>query len=234
MEDIYNNQIYLKNNPTWHSEDSLFKAKKIANLIRKNSVEIKNICEIGCGSGEILVQLSYLLEDVDSFYGTEISNDAIKIAKNKETSKIRFELLDLAQSNNNEYFDMILVIDVIEHLENYFKFLKNISKKSNYTIFHIPLDMCVWTLFREKMLIESKNRVGHIHNYTENFILNVLDDYGYEVIDKVYTEPIYAVKTFKQKIIKYLRKFLFFINPTLGVKFIGGYSIMVLTKSIRK
>ena len=113
------------------------------------------------------------------------------MASKKEEINLKFELKDITKSDDKSFFDVLLVIDVIEHLSNYFSFLESISKKSKYTIFHIPLDMFVWSLFREQMLIESKKRVGHIHNFTEDFILSVLNDYGYKIVSKQYTEPDY-------------------------------------------
>lgn len=231
MKDIYNNSTYLNNNPTWHEEDAPFKANKIVQLLNKKAIPFKTVAEVGCGSGQILVELEPHLKTVTHFYGFDISAEAIQIAKTKQTNKITFELSDITTSSNTSFYDLLLVIDVIEHLDNYFVFLNSISKKSNYTLFHIPLDMYVWTLFREKMLIESKDRVGHIHNFTEDFILNILADYGFTVIDKMYTPPISTATNFKQKVINVARKVLFKLNKKICTKTIGGYSILVLTKN---
>ncbi|MFD1875541.1 hypothetical protein [Hymenobacter bucti] len=105
------------------------------------------------------------------------------IAKPKETDHIRFELADITHQATESY-NMLLVIDVLEHLDNYFEFLRGILPKAHYTIFHISLDMSVWSLFREQMLLELKARVGHIYNFTEDFILSVLSDYGFRLVDK--------------------------------------------------
>ncbi len=58
MADIYNDATYLNNNPTWHEEDAPFKAGKIAALLNNNHIDFKTVCEVGCGTGEILVQLA--------------------------------------------------------------------------------------------------------------------------------------------------------------------------------
>ncbi|MEO5644603.1 MAG: class I SAM-dependent methyltransferase [Bacteroidia bacterium] len=229
MNDIYNDETYLKNNPTWHEEGALFKTEKIISLLKRHSIPLKTICEIGCGSGEILVQLEKRLPAEIQFTGLDISKDAMAIAKKKETQKIKFELKDIAQETS--VFDLLLVIDVIEHIDNYFQFLDTINSKGNYTLFHIPLDMSVWTLYREKMLIESKNRVGHIHNFTEDFILSILADHGFQPVDKMYTEPVFESSSFKQKIANAIRKFLFFFNEKFATKFMGGYSVLVLCKN---
>lgn len=231
MKHIYNNNIYLSNNPTWHEEDAPFKVSKIMHLLERNPISFQTVAEAGCGSGEILVQLSSKLASVTSFSGYDISKDAINIAKTKETAKIKFDVKDIAGKNEDCFFDLLLVIDVIEHIENYFEFLDGIATKSTYTIFHIPLDMSMWSLFREQMLIESKNRIGHIHNFTEDFIKNILSDYGFEVIDQIYTPPTFETVSIKQKLVNTVRKLIFKINKKFCTKTLGGYSILLLTKN---
>lgn len=231
VKDIYNDNTYLNNNPGWHEEDAPFKADKIIKLLEKNAVSFETVAEIGCGSGEILVQLESRLHHVRNFFGYDISKDAINIAKKKETGKIKFYLTDITNTNENYFSDLLLVIDVIEHVGNYFEFLGSIASKSRYTIFHIPLDICVWSIFREQMLIESKKRVGHIHNFTEDFIKDILADYGFEIIDQMYTPPVFKTPSFKQKIVKIARKLMFSINKKFCTKTLGGYSILLLTKN---
>jgi predicted TPR repeat methyltransferase len=231
MKDIYNNKTYLTNNPTWHAEDAAFKAEKIIKLLERNSIHFETVAEVGCGSGEILVQLENRLDKVTNFFGFDISKDAIEIAGKNETDKIRFELKDISSESLNCFYDLMLVVDVLEHIENYFTFLAGIVSKAEYTIFHIPLDMCVWSLFREQMLIESKERVGHIHNFTEDFVKNILSDHGFKTIDQMYTEPIYVRTTNKQKAIYHFRNFIFRINKRFCTKTLGGYSILLLTKN---
>ncbi|MEI6346728.1 MAG: class I SAM-dependent methyltransferase [Bacteroidota bacterium] len=231
MSNIYNDSTYLSNNPTWHEEDAQFKSDKILQILNRNHINYKTVCEIGCGSGEILVQLASKLDEQIHFCGFDISKDAIEIAEKKQTDRLKFELKDITDENDSQFFDLVLVIDVIEHIDNYFIFLEKISSKGKYTLFHIPLDLCLWTLFREKMLIESKERVGHIHNFTEEFIISILNDKGFSVIDKMYTEPISVPTSFKQKIIDLLRKTLYKINKRFCTKTIGGYSLLVLTEN---
>ncbi|MGI8951401.1 MAG: class I SAM-dependent methyltransferase [Chitinophagaceae bacterium] len=233
MKDIYNDGTYLKNNPTWDAEDALLKAEKILELLEKIPISFKTICEVGCGSAEILYQLSKKLRGNVAFFGFDVSKNAITIAKKKETAKIKIEQKDIASSpDENYFFDVILVIDVIEHVDNYFKFLDGIINKSKYTIFHIPLDMCVWSLFREKMLLESKERVGHIHNFTEDFIKSILIDHGFKILQQIYTAPTFQVKSLKQTFINNIRKFLFRINKKFCSKTLGGYSILLLTENV--
>lgn len=230
MKDIYNDATYLTNNPTWHEEDAPFKTERLLRLIQRNALPLRTVCEVGCGSGEILVQLARALPAPTQFVGFDISQDAIAIARRKQTDRIRFEQQDFTQSHPVPY-DVLLVIDVLEHLDDYFRFLRGIVTKARYTIFHIPLDLSIWSLLREQMLIESKARVGHIHNFTEDFILSVLSEYGFRVIDKLYTEPVYKHKTRKEQLLHVMREALFKLHPKFCTKSLGGYSIMVLTEN---
>lgn len=229
-KDIYNDQTYLSNNPTWHEEDAVFKVDKIVGLLQQHPISFDRVCEVGCGSGEILVQMHNRFPEVKQWIGYDISTDAISIAEQKANTKIKFALQDIRLLEKSVSFDLILIIDVIEHLENYFSFLESISDRSKYFVFHIPLDMSVWSLLREGILIESKNRVGHIHNFTEGFIKSILQDYGFRILAQRYTEPVYKVNSFKQKIVNVIRSIIYRINPWLCTKIMGGYSILVLAE----
>ena len=229
-KDIYNDQTYLTNNPTWHEEDTEFKVDRIERILRKHKVTFENVCDVGCGSGEILLQLLKRFPEVKTGVGYDISNDAIAMANKKTNDRLRFELQDIAFTADTVNFDLMLVIDVIEHLENYFSFLDSILEKSRYFVFHIPLDMSMWSIMREGILIESKKRVGHIHNFTQDFILSILVDHGFTVLGQAYTEPVNKVESFKQKLVDIIRIVLYRISPRFCSKTLGGYSIMVLAK----
>ncbi len=230
MDNIYTSGTYLENNKTWHEEHAPLKASLISEIIKKNNLSLDRICEVGCGSGQILVELQKQLPGNTSFDGYDISPQAFEICSKKGNEKIRFHLEDLT-TKENVHFDAILIIDVIEHIENYFEFLRKLHSKADYFIFHIPLDMFVWTLFREQMLIESKQRVGHIHNFTEKFIKSILTDLGFEIVDSFFTKPMFDSMTTKQKIVHFLRRCLFRIHKSFAVKTLGGYSIMILAKT---
>ena len=69
---IYETGEYVEHNPTYHIEDSSWKARHILDLVQKNSLQPRTICEIGCGAGEILKQLQSHLPADTEFFGYEI------------------------------------------------------------------------------------------------------------------------------------------------------------------
>jgi len=230
-KDIYNDSSYFANNPTWHEEDAAFKVANILKVLDGNLSDFNAVCEVGCGSGAILVQMSKHFPKTSSWTGYDISQNAIDIANKKTSSKLNFKLKEITLEDEAVNYDLMLVIDVIEHLENYFSFLDAIVSRSQYFVLHIPLDMSLWSLLREGILIESKNRVGHIHNFTEDFIKSILQDHGFHIIKQIYTEPISKAENGKQHLVNFIRKTLHLISPRLSSKIVGGYSIMLLAKS---
>ena len=82
MMKIYEDGEYLENNPSWHEEDSPWKAKQIIKMIERNGLNPTKICEIGCGAGEILCQLSGHFVEKE-YFGYEISPQAFELCEKK-------------------------------------------------------------------------------------------------------------------------------------------------------
>ena len=57
MDNIYTNQQYLKANPTWHDEDSPWKASQVMALLTRNRLAVKKVAEISSDSSSASVRL---------------------------------------------------------------------------------------------------------------------------------------------------------------------------------
>ncbi len=230
-EEIYKDGQYLELHPTWHAEDSSWKAKQILRLIDRNRLQPKSVAEIGCGAGEVLNQLQLLLPTSCSFSGYEISPQAFEICKGRESPRLHFHLRDLLQEGA-AYFDIVLAIDVFEHVEDYFGFLKELHRKGRYKIFHIPLDLSVQAVLRSSPILLGRKILGHIHYFTKETALATLSDTGYEILDYFYTTHSLDLpaKSFKALLAKMPRRMLFKLCPDLTVRVLGGFSLLVLTR----
>jgi SAM-dependent methyltransferase len=232
QQEIYTskNSDYLKKNTTWHVEDSPWKAKQIFKMIERNALKPKKIVEIGCGAGEVLVQLQLLLNDPSVKYeGYDISPDAFELSKGRSNENLVFFKEDLL-TKKKAFFDLCLVIDVFEHVDHYIHFIKQCGNKAKYKIYHVPLDLHVNALLRNT-LINTRKSVGHIHYFTKSTALATLADSGQEIIDYFYTPATVDLpKSQKAKIGNLFRRVLFKIKPDLSAHLFGGYSLMVLTK----
>jgi predicted TPR repeat methyltransferase len=232
-QNIYteNNGEYLKNNPTWHIEDSPWKAKQILKILNRNSITPKTITEVGCGAGEILNQLLLSQPEDVRFTGYDISSDAISFAKNRKKERLEFIHDDFLSINTPT--DLLLMIDVFEHVDDYLGFLKRCNKKAKNTIFHIPLDISVEGILRNKLMIGRKS-VGHLHYFTKETALATLVDCGYEIVDCFYTAILLDLprQTIRAKIAVLPRKLAYSINKDIAVKMFAGFSLLVLAKQI--
>src|SRR5439155_16224430 len=124
------------------------------------------------------------------------------------------------------------MLDVVEHLEDCFCFLRALKPKGRYKIFHFPLDISVQTVIRPDGLLHIRNAYGHIHYYTKELALRTLQDTGYEVIDYFYTPRALEIPTkqVKRRMLQLPRKLLFSINQDLAARTLGGFSLLVLAR----
>lgn len=231
IKDMYTGGDYLQKNPTWHEEDSAWKAQHILNMLSRNKLSPKSVCEVGCGAGEILNQLYLQMPHNVTFDGFDISPQAHKLSKQKERDRLQFHLKDLLEAEGNP-FDLLLVIDVFEHVEDYLGFLKAIRSKATYKIFHIPLDISVQRVLLCKPILKRRREIGHIHYFTKETALATLQDTGYEILDHFYTASTLDLKSSSliYSLGKLPLKIASMINQDLTVRILGGHSLMVLTK----
>lgn len=183
---VYQDGTYLTNNPTWHEKDSPWKAKQIRKILRRNNIKLSSVCEIGCGAGEILNCLTNEYGPEVTFTGYEISPQAYDICRKKEKSNLRFLLSDLLAEHDTA-FDVVAALDVFEHVEDYFGFLRKLRTKGHYKIFHIPLDLSVQSVLRNSPILKARASVGHIQYFTKDTALATLHDTGYVIVDYFYT-----------------------------------------------
>ena len=227
IRETYTQGDYLTKNPTWHVEDSPWKAEQIIRMMRRNGLAPKTICEVGCGAGEILRQLQQGLNEECLFWGYEVSPQAFALCKQRTNERLRFELKDILQ-DKDAFFDLILLIDLIEHLEDYFSFLRGVKPKSEYKILHIPLDLSVQMVLRGSPIMRTRESAGHLHYFTKEIALEILRNVGYEVLDWFYVEL--PLKSIKRYIARTPRMLFFAIHEDWAVRIMGGYSLMVLTQ----
>ncbi len=228
LEEIYTSGEYLEKNPTWHVEESPWKAKQVVKMMIRNHIVSKTICEVGCGAGEVLKQLQEKVDPTCSLWGYEISPQAFELCKTRANERLHFKLTDIRQEQD-AFFDLMLIMDVIEHVEDYFNFLRDLKPKSQYKIIHLPLDLSVQSLLRPNGLLSVRRAYGHIHYFTKDVALEMFKDIGYEVLDYFYApRSIGLANNIAKKLLIPPRVLFFSIRKDLAVRILGGYSLLVL------
>ena len=98
-----------------------------------NNRNIKNlkILDVGCGGGIICEPLARLGAKVTGIDFVPNNIKAAKIHSKKNKLKINYIYKDIEKSKLDEKFDLILMFEVLEHLDNWKKTIKNIKQNLN-------------------------------------------------------------------------------------------------------
>lgn len=222
---------YLDHNPAWDMADSPWKAAKIIALLQKNSIAPESFCEVGCGAGEVLGSLKKTFPNA-RFTGYDIAPDAEKFWTDLRRSGIGLHIGDFFLQNDQNY-DLILLIDVLEHIADPHQFLIGVKPFANQIVLHFPLDLSVLSILREKPLLHVRRKVGHIHYFTKGLAFELLEECGLEVIDWQYTEAAFNTPKsgWKTRIARLPRRIAYTLNKDAGVRLLGGETLMVLVRS---
>ena len=111
------------------------KIKQEFNLINRNNNFLKDlkILDIGCGGGLISEPLARLGGEVTGIDASEKNIKVAKLHSRKNNLNINYFNKSPEQLNNSEKFDIVLNLEVVEHVENvdlYIKSCSNLLKKN--------------------------------------------------------------------------------------------------------
>lgn len=231
---MYQDGQYLANNPTWHEQDSPHKARWIAALLHRSQITPRTVAEVGCGAAGILRSLASIFPQA-SFDGWEVSPQAVDLANSRPHPRIGIHLDDILESG--KAWDLLLAIDVLEHMENPAEFLRESRKLCGYAMIHLPLDLSVQTVLRGRTLLDRRRNLGHVHMFTRGMARALLEENGWEIKEEVYTGgalelPIAAglANLLKNWPLRLPRRLLFAIAPHFAVRVLGGWSILMLCR----
>jgi SAM-dependent methyltransferase len=179
-ENRYTDGQYLEKTATWHIEDSPYKIGIVAEAIRRNRIQFSNCADIGCGAGKVIEGLAKKYPDA-KFTGYEISPDVKSFwSKNEERKNLEYRNENIFDGEYST--DLVISLDVFEHVEDYFTFLRNARKIGDHFIFNIPLDMCALKMFTSGIR-RAREDVGHLHYFNTYTAKQALLDTGYEIIE---------------------------------------------------
>jgi hypothetical protein len=172
--------------------------------------------------------------DADLF-GFDIAPAASKFWPRHESARITFTVGDFSLLNTRSY-DVILILDVIEHVRDPHGFLSGLRDAGRYFVMHIPLDLSAQAVVRESPLLDQRDRVGHIHYFTKNLALSLLAESGFRVIDWRYTGaglggPRPKLKTRLAMGPRWLAQRL---NRDWAVRVLGGETLIVLAEGAER
>ena len=142
----------------------------------------KSILDIGCGEGFVTIEVANKTKA--KIVGIDKEKDAIKFAisnnklENMEYSTGDIFKLDYFKDNS---FDLVMSLEVLEHLENYEKAIEIMSKLSKkYLLLSVPNEpwFRMANVLRLKYLKRFGNTPGHVNNWTRKEFRALCMKYG--------------------------------------------------------
>jgi SAM-dependent methyltransferase len=224
----YRDGTQLGRTPDWFESDAGWKAARVRELMRKHGMEPSSICDVGCGTGGVLDHLSRTLPSTTKLVGYEMSPQAIALAPEERSQRITF--VSEWDEEVEGSFDLMLVLDVIEHVDDYLGFLRTLHGRASSFIFHIPLDVSVQTVLRASPFTRARESLGHLHYFSRDTALATLHDTGYVTVDEELTQPGIDLWGGKSRLARLPRKVAFRLNPRLAARVMGGFSLLVLAR----
>ncbi|MGG7176587.1 methyltransferase domain-containing protein [Clostridium paraputrificum] len=161
----------------------------LINLINESIDKKMNVLEVGCACGSTLLAIKNIYPN-SKIYGIEINKNSARIAncfadvrdENIENSDLTYE---------EDYFDYIILGDVLEHLYNPTKVLSNMKKylkDDGYILASIPNVMhhsVMRSLINGYWTYEDAGILDrtHMRFFTKNEIINMFSEAGYKNIE---------------------------------------------------
>ena len=173
-----------------------WKAVHMANLFRRNILggPVASICEIGGAEGTVIASVGRLL-DVNQLDCYELSNEFCQ-AGSVLNKKVNFINEDFVSCRGN--YDVCILSDITEHVENDGELLDEVSKKCRYVLLKMPVELC-WAGSRWRYRLQGREKPlnmrfgkdhynGHLRGYTVSSALKFVDKY-FSVVDYYVVDP---------------------------------------------
>ena len=220
---------YLNKTTTWHTEDSPYKAKIVKQSIKRNNILFSTCADIGCGAGLVTEILSNYYPN-SIFDGYELSKDVDVFWKDrKKVSNLDFSHDNLLEKS--KIYDLVICLDVFEHIEDYFYFLRNLRNCGNEFIFNVPLDMCVIKLITSGIK-KARREVGHLHYFNKYTAMETIRDSGYKIVEARLCAAFMKnpPRNIRQVIAFPFRLLSMLFGKSVSSSLFGGMSLLVVAK----
>lgn len=119
-----------------------------------SALDVRRILDVGCGSGENLARLA--APNRYELCGTDVSDEALALA-GRNAPSARLLRLDIEREALPEQFDLVMSIQVVEHLLDDVAALRNMASMSSRYVFTSTVG---------GRMRPSERLIGHVRNYS--------------------------------------------------------------------
>lgn len=232
--DISNRKFYenwsaneLKINYEKRKQTLLWKAGEMLKLVSKD-INFRSILEIGCAEGVVLNEISKQLK-IERAVGVDLSENFTKFGK-KMYPNIKFINDDFRDVDFKENeFDIVVLSDIIEHIQEYEELLHKVKRIGRYIIFKIPIERCIYAyLLRPK--IGKDHPSGHLHQFSIKDCFEMLKKFNFRIITYSYDIAPFDLKFrhiknpgLHYRVVIFLQRVIYKIPKDIRMGILGGH-----------
>ena len=147
------------------------RTKVVNNFLKTLNLKEKYILDIGCEYGNSIVDIA----KYNKCFGIDANKKALKKAREKGIKAINMDLNNLLPFENN-YFDVIIITSVLEHLLNPIKMIeeiKRVTKKNGLVVLSLPNDFEIIRRLKFLILGKNQNTNDALNPYTHLHLLSL-------------------------------------------------------------
>ena len=138
------------------------------------------VLDIGCGNGSLAKDVA---KHAKSVTGVEIDQKLAEKAKRQNpASNLEYRCADATKDLSNEKFDIIIMSNVLEHIDDRVNFLKSIRPLADKFLFRVPMIDREWvTLYKKELGLDYRLDTTHFTEFTFEQFKDEFEQAGYKI-----------------------------------------------------
>lgn len=194
----------------------------------KRKKNVVNVLDVGCGTGDYTIELSKICRHITAF---DLSEYAIEKAKKRcidnNIENVEFKIDDITKFITQDRYDVIIMSEVLEHLDDDRDILKkyvNTLNDEGMILCSVPFDQLLWS--------QEDEHSKHVRRYDMDRIDWLIRSSNLQLVELFcYGSPllrmIWSIKKRKKTRISSPEKRYSFLLKTLGkvIVFIDSFNI---------
>ncbi len=142
----------------------------------------QRVLDLGCGTGFLSFDVAGVAKKV---VGVDIKEGNIITAKKTyQRENLEFIVGDATKMSIEDKFDVIILSNVLEHIEDRISFLRSLKRLSDKILIRVPMITRDWvSAYKKEIGLEYKLDNTHFIEYTEEELKKEVTEVGWEITE---------------------------------------------------